>query len=313
MYIYEERQRKNCIQLDSHYEYVYQHLLPYKELEDAIASLSIAQGKKMLSGDTSSVMAYKSELAQLREQKKQLLRAHNLPEDYLTPSFHCDLCEDRGYLPSGQKCKCFKQLSISFLYNQSNIAQLLETDNFDNLSFDYFSGDVLTRYQENVNSSKNFITNFNSDYQNLLFYGTVGTGKSFLSGCIAKSLIDLGYSVIYFSASRYFDTISNYYYDYQKKNALSELFDDLYNCDLLIIDDLGTEVTSNFVTSQLFTCINERSIRKKSLLISTNLSFAEIQERYSDRVFSRITSNFKLNKFIGPDIRIDKATCKSRK
>ena len=155
---------------------------------------------------------------------------------------------------------------------------------------------------------RNFIKNFNQDYHNILFYGTVGTGKSFLSGCIAKELIDQGCSVIYFSSSSLFDMLARYSFDYKEKEALQDFCEDIYGCDLLIIDDLGTEITNTFVASQLFSCLNERGLRKKAMIISTNLSLEELRDRYSDRIFSRITSFFSLCKLTGQDIRI----CKKR-
>lgn len=155
-----------------------------------------------------------------------------------------------------------------------------------------------------------FVQNFKQDYHNLFFYGTVGTGKSFLSGCIASELLQTGHSVIYFSASGLFDTLARYAFDSRAKEALSGFYEDLYNCDLLIIDDLGTEMTNTFVASQLFSCLNERHLRKNATIISTNLSLEELRDRYSDRVFSRITSHYDLCKLTGPDIRMCKSVCR---
>lgn len=301
---YEEKQRINRINLEQRYQHVYQEIPSYREIEDSISFLSISQARKALEGDSRDLNDYKREMSALRDKKRDLLLKAGLPDNYLDMQYHCSLCKDTGYLEHGEKCSCLKQSITSFLYDQSNLAKVIQTENFDHLSYEYFSGENLTRFIENVNTSKEFITNFDSHYQNLLFYGTVGTGKSFLSGCIAKSLIDSGHSVIYFSASGFFDLLSKYSFDFKNRDMLSELYDNLYSCDLLIIDDLGTELTNAFTTSQLFSCINERNLRKKPLLISTNLSFVEIRERYSDRIFSRITYHFKINKFTGPDIRV---------
>ena len=134
----------------------------------------------------------------------------------------------------------------------------------------------------------------------------MGTGKSFLSAYIAKSLIESGHSVIYFSAVSLTDMLSKYAFDYKSRSDFSDPCNDLYECDLLIIDDLGTEVTNTFVASQLFSCLNERHLRRKATIISTNLSLEELRDRYSDRVFSRITSNYTICKLTGPDIRMYK-------
>ena len=154
--------------------------------------------------------------------------------------------------------------------------------------------------------SCNFIENFKQDYHNLLFYGTVGTGKSFLSGCIANELIQGGYSVIYFSALNFFERLAFYSFDAKEKAALHQFYEDIYGCDLLVIDDLGTETANAFVNSQLFACLNERQLRRKAMIISTNLNLGELQERYSDRIFSRLTSHFTFCKLTGADIRISR-------
>ena len=159
----------------------------------------------------------------------------------------------------------------------------------------------------------NFVNNFNSDYHNLFFYGMVGTGKSFLSGCVAKELLDKGNMVLYFSSISLFETLSKISFDFKAKEEFNHLMEDLYHCDLLIIDDLGTELTNAFVSSQLFSILNERHIRKKATVISSNLSLEELRERYSDRVFSRITSYFEICKITGPDIRMYKKRMLNRK
>ena len=136
-------------------------------------------------------------------------------------------------------------------------------------------------------------------------------GKTFLSHCIAKELIDSAHSVIYFSAFELFDTFAkNTFRKGVKEDEQAELYSYIFDCDLLIIDDLGTELTNSFVSSQLFLTINERLLRKKSTIISTNLPIDIFADTYSERVFSRITSNYKMLKLIGDDIRIQKKLSK---
>lgn len=302
---YENRQTKNRHLLYERIKQVYAQVDGYEELEDSVASISVECGKRVLSGDESAVFDLKKQLRALSEQKKQLLCSFGFPSDYLTPIYDCPDCKDTGYM-DGVKCHCFKQQMISILYEQSNIHEMLKTENFDKLSYEYYSGEDLAAFERAVDTSKAFIRDFDKDYQNLFFYGTVGCGKSFLSGCIAKELIESGHSTIYFSAIGLFEFLSRYSFDYKNKESLYNAFEDLYNCDLVIIDDLGTEITNAFVTSQLFSCLNERHIRKKSTIISTNLSIEELRDRYSDRIFSRITSNYKVCKLSGPDIRLQK-------
>lgn len=302
---YEERQTKNRHLLDARTKQVYEQIEDYEELDSSVASISVECGKRVLSGDDSAVLDLKQKLHELAEKKKQLLLEAGFPSDYLVPVYDCPDCKDTGYI-DGVKCHCFKQQMISILYEQSNIHEMLKTENFSALSYEYYSGEDLAAFERAVETSRNFIRDFDKDYQNLLFYGTVGCGKSFLSSCIAKELIETGHSIIYFSSIGLFEFLSRYSFDYKNKENLYNAFEDLYNCDLVIIDDLGTEVTNTFVTSQLFSCLNERHIRKKSTIISTNLSIEDLRDRYSDRIFSRITSNYKVCKLSGPDIRLKK-------
>ena len=187
---------------------------------------------------------------------------------------------------------------------------MLKEENFDTLSYDFHQGEDLAIFKKNVNTCKNFVNTFPADYSNLFFYGTVGTGKSFLSGCIARELIEKGCSVIYFSAAGLFETLSRSMFDYKNKDELHSLHEDLYGCDLLIIDDLGTECINNVTASQFFSLLNERHLSKKATIISTNLFLEDIQNRYSERIFSRIIDNYTICKFTGSDIRRLKKTLK---
>lgn len=309
---YEEKQRKSRHLLEEHTDTVYQKIPEYEELDRQVSAVSIAQGRKMLNGDTNALTELKDKLAMLSKEKAKLLAQNGFPPDYLEPVYECPLCKDTGYI-GNQKCSCFRQAEIALIYEQSHIKDLLKTDNFDHLSYDFYEGDDLTRFTNAVKQCQNFVKNFNSDYHNLFFYGTVGTGKSFLSSCIAKELIEQGKLVIYFSASQLFETLSRSTFDKESKEAASGIYEDIYECDLLIIDDLGTELTNAFVSSQLFSCLNNRHLRKKSTIITTNLSLEELRDRYSDRIFSRITSNYGMCKLTGRDIRITKKLLLNRK
>ncbi len=309
---FEAKQTKNRRLLEERTAYVYSHVEGYKELDKSVSSVSIAQGKKLLDGDDNALAELKCTIRELSERKKQLLLLAGLPADYLEPVYDCPDCKDTGYV-NGVKCHCFKQAVITMLYEQSGIQDMLENENFSSLSYEYYQGEDLTRFKNTVLTCKNFINNFNSDYHNLFFYGTVGTGKSFLSGCVAKELIENGHSVIYFSAAGLFDMLSKFKFDYKNADELHKEYEDLFQCDLLIIDDLGTEYTNNLVNSELFSLINDRHLRQKAVIISTNLSLEDFRNRYSDRIFSRITSNYEICKITGPDIRMYKKRQQNRK
>lgn len=309
---YENRQLKNRRELEQRTAYVYDRVPGYRELEDRVAAVSVSQGKKYLAGDEQAMEELKLLISELSFQKARLLADAGLPGDYLKPVYTCPDCRDTGYI-DGQKCHCFRQAMISLLYEQSHMREMLQNDNFRTLSYEYYQGDDLTRFKNAVITCQNFIKNFNSDYHNLFFYGTVGTGKTFLSNCTAKELIESGHSVIYFSAAGLFDLLSRYSFDYKSKEEERECHADLYQCDLLIVDDLGTELTNQFVASRLFSLLNERHMGKKATIISTNLSLEELRDRYSDRIFSRITSHYELCKLTGPDIRMYKKRLSNRK
>lgn len=310
--IYEERQLHNHHLLDSRFQEIYEKIPEYKKLEAMISSTSVAQGKKMLAGDTLALSQLKEMIKDFASRKTVLLTSNGYSAEYLLPIYNCPNCLDSGYTELG-KCHCFKQAMISMLYAQSNIQETLNEDNFSTLSLEFYTGEDLARFEKAVSSSKNFINKFHKDYQNLYFYGTVGTGKSFLSSCIAKEMIDKGYSVIYFSSSQMFETLGKYAFDYKSKEELKGIYNDIYTCDLLIIDDLGTEMSNKFISSQLFSCINERHLRKKSTIISTNLFLEELCDTYSERIFSRITNNYQVCKLSGPDIRMLKKRRANRK
>ena len=212
-----------------------------------------------------------------------------------------------------KKCHCFRKATVDLLYTQSNLQNILQKENFDNFSFAYYSGNY-TDPKTGMSSidsikkahavAKEFVNQFGKDFRNLFFYGDTGIGKTFLSNCIAKELIDKSYSVIYLSTFELFDILAKS--KFEKDEAADRMNHYIFDCDLLIIDDLGTELVNSFTTSQLFLCLNERILRKKSTIISTNLSMTDLREVYSERIFSRITSNYTMLRLIGDDIRIKK-------
>ena len=312
MKLYEARQTNSRHLLEERTAYVMKHIPGYNEVRNEIASVSVRQGKQLLLGNKDAIEDLKTELARLRRKQDALLTDAGLPTDYLAPVYECPACKDTGYI-DGRKCHCFLQAQIDLLYEQSGIRKMLENENFSTLSYEYYQGEDLTRFKNTVLTCRNFINNFNSDYHNLFFYGTVGTGKSFLSSCIAKELIEQGKLVIYFSSAQLFETLSRSTFDRNSEEAASGIYEDIYECDLLIIDDLGTELTNAFVSSQLFSCLNNRHLRRKSTIITTNLSLEELRDRYSDRIFSRITSNYGMCKLTGRDIRITKKLLLNRK
>ncbi len=274
---------------------IFQKLPDCRAIHEQMISLSMEHAMRDLYGKAKDDTEYHARMQKLRDQKERLLSDAGYPADYLEPIYRCPVCKDKGFV-DGKPCSCYERRLREARFAQSGIQKLLETHNFSTLSYRYYEGEDLTRFQKAVTACREMTAHFDSQKDNLLLYGTVGCGKSFLSGCVAKELLDQGYSVIYFSGTALFDIL---YHD-----SLYNGVRDLYNYDLVIIDDLGTEMTNSFVTTALFTFINERALRQKSTIISTNLNLSEIRDRYSDRIASRLVQNFKILRLSGPDIRI---------
>ncbi|MBU3840430.1 MAG: ATP-binding protein [Candidatus Ruminococcus intestinipullorum] len=310
---YEQKQLKSHDILTQHYQEVYEKLPEFKTLDESISHLSLQCGKRLLNGDEEALSSLKEEIAILREKKQKLLIDGGFPDDFLEPTHVCNDCKDTGYI-GNQKCHCFKQAIINLLYEQSNLKDILQRENFSTFRLDYYSSNFIDAktgkssrqvIQDAYAICQNFVNTFGKEFKNLFLYGDVGVGKTFLSNCIAKALMDREYSVLYFSASKFFSILAKNAFDKNDLDA-KNIFELIYNCDLLIIDDLGTEYTNSFIASQFFTCINERLLNKRSTIISTNLSLDSLADLYTERSFSRITSNYIMLKLIGDDIRIKK-------
>ena len=304
---YDRIQLNNRRESAARQEEVLKKIPDFDQVCDEIASLSIEYGKRYINGEIPDLEEYHKKMDELTERKRKLLEAFDFPGDYLEPVYTCPDCKDQGYI-DGRRCHCLEKRIVDRLYTNSNLNLMLSTENFSFLSYEYYKGEDLENFRKAVESSFSFIKNFDKEYRNLLFFGEVGTGKSFLSNCIAHEILNLGYSVVYFSASGLFDMLAKYTFDNNHKEMLYKTLEDLYNCNLVIIDDLGTEMTNNFSNSQLFTLLNERNLRKKPIIISTNLSLSELKERYSERIFSRLTNHFTFRKLSGSDIRVLKNT-----
>ena len=309
---YDKLQVQHQYELSKRFDEVYEKIPEYQALEESIPSISMSYTLKALDGDAKAKEALKEELARIVCQKQDLLLKNGFPKDYLEIHYTCSHCSDTGYI-KGEKCSCLKNKILSVTYAQSNISEMLLKNNFENLSETYYQGEDLLHFQNTVALCHNMVDNFETHKENILLYGQVGVGKSFLSCCVAKEILDKGYSVLYFSSSNLFDTLATSTFDKDSKENLYTSKEDIYNCDLVVIDDLGTEMINSFVCSSLFSLITERTLRNKSTIISTNLNLSDLSELYSERVLSRIIENYKLCKMSGPDIRIYKKTASTRK
>ena len=310
---YDQRQLFHRHEQMLRYEEVRQHIPAYRRLEEEIAGLQATRARAAVMGQPSPDTL--SRLQQLQKQQALLLTEAGYPADYLELTYTCPDCHDTGFI-GNEKCHCFKQAMVDLLYSQSNIHEVLKQENFGNFNMNYYSDRVNQRLgispRENMaailDTCHDFIDHFDDQARNLLFYGDTGVGKTFLTNCIAKELLDSSHTVIYLTAFHLVDILQNNTFGSDEMDDSSEnMFSYILDCDLLIIDDLGTELNNSFVTSQLFLCINERLLSRKSTIISTNLSLDELQNEYSERIFSRLVSNYEIMLILGDDIRIKKA------
>lgn len=293
---------------------IYRKLPELAALEADYASCAVASVEARFSGDEKAAGQLRRNMRQLAARKEALLAEGGYAPSDLEPRYQCADCRDTGYI-GREKCHCFRQKAVDLFYTQSGLRSILQRENFSAFSFDYYSdADVDPQTQMTprqnmhriVKRCREFLAHFDEGAGNLLFYGGTGLGKTFLSHCIARELIETAHSVIYHSSQELFSALAKETFSRSSPGEDASFAEYLLDCDLLIIDDLGTELTNAFVSSQLFFLLNERIGRGKSMIISSNLSLAGLVETYSERIFSRISSSFALLGFFGDDIRIQK-------
>ena len=310
---YNARQTLSRLSLEERTNKVFAAIPEYKSLLDTISERSIDAAKCAIMGDNSAMNALQNEIASIEKRMEDLLVANGFSTDYLKPTYSCILCQDTGYI-NNDKCNCFKQATIDLLYRQSNISEILNSENFDTFSLNYYSNEVtdpvigLTPY----NNAKKVLS-ICQDYvekfplgENILFYGDTGVGKTILSNCIAKALLDRSHSVLYMSAIDLFKNLIDNHSGSSEIGDIPPIEQQVLTCDLLIIDDLGTELVNSYTNSKLFHVLNNRLQNNLSTVISTNFNLQQLMDTYSERIFSRISSSYKLLKLFGDDIRLIK-------
>lgn len=316
---YDKKQLNNRHSLEERTREILEKFPRIEEIQQEIAALSARKARALLSGETEDLLDLREDIAALSREKKSILSSNGYAENYLELQYECPLCQDTGYI-DGEKCSCFQNAALQMLYDQSNIREILQKENFQTFSFDYYSDTIideetgktpLEHARAAVQKSMDFIDHFQETADNLFLFGDTGVGKTFLSHCIARELIQKGYSVLYFSAYELFQILADSTFSRDVSSAITR--DSILTADLLIIDDLGTELTNSFVSSQLFLIINERLATKKPAIISTNYDLKTFSDVYSTRTFSRIMQSYTMINLIGKDIRVQKTIGGSEK
>ena len=311
MRVYEEKRAKSRDLANLHYEHACQKVPELASIDASISSASLDQAKKLLAGDDTALASLKEDIRSLSDRRRRLLSDAGFPEDYLEQHFECPDCQDTGFI-GGEKCHCFKKMQMQFIYQQSHLGRIVRTQNFDHFDLTRFDdrelidgagGKTNRQYMAEVrNLLLDWTQNFDERHGNVILMGNPGTGKTFLINCVAKALMDSYHSVIYFTSTDLFDSFSRALrHDVEEQE---ETEDAILNCDLLVIDDLGTEMNNSYTTSRLFYVLNQRMVLHKSVMISTNLNFRAMQDRYSDRIVSRIMAEYDYIPLYGVDQRL---------
>ena len=282
------------------------------ELERRIAKTSVAAAKEVFGGADlhSRLEELKRENLSLQKELETILTGFGFPQNFLDPWYTCPQCRDRGDV-DGKMCSCMRALLRQFSYDQLNKISPLSLSDFESFSLDYYSkapaGDA--RQSPNAHMTavlgfcKKYARTFSTASRSLLFQGPPGLGKTHLSLAVAKELIDRGFGVIYVSAPALLTKLAKetMSFDYREPSSNTEQL--LSECDLLILDDLGTEFSSKFTVSAIYQLFNTRMILSKPTIISTNLTLHELQDKYNPRIISRIIGSLDRVEFVGTDIR----------
>lgn len=250
-----------------------------------------------------------AENLKLQKERQELADA-NFPKGYLDETPICPHCSGNGYIGT-QMCSCLlercRQIQIKEI-----AALAAEDQRFAHFRLDYYSDQPDPKFgvsprlimEKTLDACRRYAGTFGPESGNLLFIGGTGLGKTFLSGCVAAEVAGRGFSVAYETASHLFSKLEKHRFSPDEQTA--EAVTNIENCDLLIIDDLGTELPGNFVTAALYNLVNDRLLAGKSMVVSTNLNVDEIAARYSPQIASRLQGNFQRLTFVGQDIRVMK-------
>ena len=270
-----------------------------------------AQAAFVSGSDAQEALARVREGNMALQRGRQELAAEYFEEGYLDDSPICDCCGGLGYVGSTM-CECLTELCRQ---EQKKELSLLSggKESFSQFRLEYYPDRLdpkigaSPRYvmERNFKVCRTYAATFSPSSGNLLFNGGTGLGKTFLSACIARAVADRGYSVVYESASHLFGKLERAKFsgDEEARKEIQK-----YNtCDLLIVDDLGTEMPGQFVTAALYSLVNDRMLENKPMVISTNLNIEEIKRRYSPQIGSRLEGGFRLLPFLGEDIRVLKS------
>lgn len=286
-----------------------------EKFEKEIASCGISAARAVLKGGNvkEEIEKLKEKSLKLQSQYKEALAKKGYTVEDTEPKYTCKKCSDKGYFELDNRtvmCDCLKQVLVECACAELNRRSPLSLCTFEDFSLQYYSPTLEEGYPRSsyeqikniLSYCKEYADEFNENSKSLFMKGNTGLGKTHLSLSIANEVIKKGYGVIYVSTPSLVTQLEKEHFSYNKEDAKTE--DALLDCDLLIIDDLGTEFTTPFSTSAIYNIFNSRLLANKPIILNTNLSLQELEKLYSQRFVSRIVGEAVRLDFFGKDIRI---------
>jgi DNA replication protein DnaC len=282
------------------------------EIDSEITDMAAHVLSASLSSGTSELGDLQKKIETLSKERIQLLAQNGYDAEYLKLGCDCSDCGDTGFI-DGKKCRCYRREEILLLCQNAHIDE--STMTLDDFSLSWYDDKIdptskktfREMAERTLAKARAFISDFDSDPHNLFIYGNTGVGKTFISECIARELLAAGHTVLYMQAVDFFEFLAKNTFARQGDDTVTDAqVETVYDCELLIIDDLGTEMTNAFTNTVLNTCIDKRQKIHSSTIFTTNLGLDQIRSRYSERVYSRIMSDYELCKLSADDIRIQK-------
>ncbi|MGM9526565.1 MAG: ATP-binding protein [Peptococcaceae bacterium] len=292
------RKQQEC---DARVAELYRQIPQLEELDQQIGQDNIAMIRQgVLKKDPQETKRLQQKIEGLIEQRHQLLAAHHLDESIYKPQWDCPLCEDRGYTEPGVLCSCYQKERLDELFLRSGMSEAMRNFTFHNFDVQYY--EKPDEMEAKVAWCQQFARQAQqgSSEQSLFLTGGVGRGKTHLAAAIANLVLEKGGTVIYRRAVDLFELIRQYRYE-ENRQKLDEMMEQLRSCDLLVIDDLGAERTTEFVVEQLVVLLEDRNYRNKPWIITSNLNINEITSTYNDRTADRILDKAVLFKLEMPD------------
>ncbi|MGI6030416.1 MAG: ATP-binding protein [Eubacteriales bacterium] len=308
-----QRREEAFSRLEQRRQEVYEKLPDMRRLDRELSLTTLTLAKEAVENHLSEerIAQLRRDNLVLQSRRMELLAQGGFPTDYLKLQFRCPACEDLGYIGT-RMCDCYREELVREAYRHSVLANAVPEASFGAFRLDYYpdipDGTGVApreRMENNLRICREFAFQFPKQTRSLLLQGPTGLGKTFLSGCISRELVEQGVDVVYETAHGIFDTLER---DKFSSNAETHAAAQrILDCELLIIDDLGTEFVTAFSVSALYNLINTRLLRKKKMIISTNCDMSQLEKLYSARIVSRLVGEFTLLQFCGQDIRFLKS------